>query len=139
MPAAEEQLKNAGARRVLPIEVSGAFHTPLMRPAQEKLEALLLTAPMKISSTAFVMNVPGAFVQDVEEMRRYLIEQVASPTRWERGVRAMIDSGVEIFVEIGPGKTLTGMNKKIGTGETLNIEKPEDIAQLENLHATAQG
>ena len=133
--AAEENLKVAGARRVLSLEVSGAFHTPLMRSAQEKLKPLILSAPVHSSEIALVMNVPGGFA---EEMRENLIAQVASPTRWEKGIRAMMEACVDIFVEIGPGKTLSGMNKKIGTGETLSIEKPADLAQLEALYATAE-
>ncbi|MBS0616352.1 MAG: ACP S-malonyltransferase [Verrucomicrobia bacterium] len=136
--AAEEKLKAAGARRVLPLEVSGAFHTPLMRPAQEKLQSLLLSAPLQSSDVELVMNVPGAFVQGAEEMRQNLIAQVASPTRWEKGIRAMMEAGVTTFIEIGPGKTLSGMNKKIGVGETFSVEKPADLAQLEALYATAQ-
>ncbi len=98
---AEENLKAAGARRVLPLEVSGAFHTPLMRSAQEKLKPLILSAPLHSSDIGLVMNVPGSFV---EEMREHLIAQVASPTRWEKGIRAMMEAGVEVFIEIGPGK-----------------------------------
>lgn len=133
---AEEKLKAAGARRVLPLEVSGAFHTPLMRSAQDKLTPLLLAAPLQTSDVELVMNVPGDFVQASEEMRQNLIAQVASPTRWEKGIRAM--ENVNIFVEIGPGKTLAGMNKKIGAGETISIEKPADLGQLEAFYATAQ-
>ena len=128
MPLAEEALKKEGARRVLPLEVSGAFHTPLMKSAEEHLKPYLLSFPLKESSIDFVMNVAGDFVSSSEEIRVNLIKQVVSPTRWEKGVRAMMEKGVEIYVEIGPGKSLTGMNKKIGVqGVSLSIEKIEDL------------
>lgn len=135
MPKAEEQLKAQGAKRLLPLEVSGAFHTPLMRSAQEKLKSQLLSVSLNEGSTRFVMNVPGDFVDFSFQIRDHLIAQVASPTQWEKGVRRLDE--VELFIEIGPGKTLSGMNKKIGVkGQTLSIEKTSDLAQLEQLYAT---
>ncbi len=128
MQAAEEALKAAGAKRVLPIDVSGAFHTPLMRSAQLKLEPLLKSATIQESSIELVMNVPGNFVKSTQEIRTNLIDQVASPTKWEQGVRTMDASGVELYIEMGPGKTLAGMNKKIGVkAPTISIEKVTDL------------
>lgn len=136
MPQAEELLKAQGAKRVLPLDVSGAFHTPFMRSAQEKLKSYLLSAPLQESKTQLVMNVPGDFVDSISEIREHLIAQVACPTQWEKGIRLLDD--VDLFIEIGPGKTLTGMNKKIGVkGQTLNIEKTTDLVQLENFYATS--
>jgi len=136
MVKAEEALKAAGAKRVLPIDVLGAFHTPFMKSAQDKLKPLLLSVDLQDSSIGFVMNVPGNFVLSKDEIRSNLIAQVASPTRWEKCVRAMDERGIDLYIEIGPGKTLTGMNKKIGPkGMTINIEK---IGDLEQLHATTQ-
>jgi [acyl-carrier-protein] S-malonyltransferase len=133
MPQAEEALKAAGAKRVLPIDVSGAFHTPLMRPAQLKLEPLLKAASLYETNVEFVMNVPGNFVKSTQEIRTNLIDQVASPTKWEQGVRKMDASGVELYIEMGPGKTLAGMNKKIGVkAPTISIEK---VTDLETVHA----
>ena len=138
MPKAEEALKAAGAKRVLPLDVSGAFHTPLMNSAQEKLKSYLLSAALQPSSIQFVMNVPGTFVSDLDEIRTHLIAQVASPTYWEKGIRLLDQEGVELYIEMGPGKTLTGMNKKIGVkGQSWNIEKLADLQQLEGLYATA--
>ncbi len=138
MAQAEELLKAQGAKRVLPLDVSGAFHTPLMKSAQEKLKASLLAVSLHESATQLVMNVPGDFVDFSSEIREHLIAQVASPTQWEKGIRLLED--VDLFVEIGPGKTLTGMNKKIGVkGQTLNIEKTTDLdtlrVQLESFYA----
>lgn len=135
MPTAEELLKAAGAKRVLPLDVLGAFHTPLMKSAQEKLTPYLLSAPMNESEIQLVMNVPGNFVDSISEIRQHLIAQVASATQWEKGIGLLDD--VDLFIEIGPGKTLTGMNRKIGVkGQTLNIEKTTDLAQLESFYAT---
>ncbi len=122
MPQAEEMFKAQGAKRVLPLDVSGAFHTPLMRSAQEKLKSSLLSVNLNESTIQFVMNVPGDFVDSISQIREHLIAQVASPTQWEKGIRLLDD--VDLYIEIGPGKTLSGMNKKIGVkGQTLNIEK----------------
>jgi len=135
MPQAEEMLKAQGAKRVLPLEVSGAFHTPFMKSAQEKLKSLLL-APLKESPAQLVMNVPGNFVDSLSEIREHLIAQVASPTKWEQGIRLLDEQGVDLYIEIGPGKTLAGMNRKIGVkGATINIEKATD---LDNIYATTQ-
>ncbi|MBP7073960.1 MAG: ACP S-malonyltransferase [Rhabdochlamydiaceae bacterium] len=136
MPVAEELLKAQGARRVLPLEVSGAFHTPLMRSAQLKLESQLRSAQLEESSIEIVMNVPGDFAKTIPEIRSNLIDQVASPTRWEQGIRKIEETGVDLYIEMGPGKTLAGMNKKIGaTAPTISIEK---VSELESLNETAR-
>jgi [acyl-carrier-protein] S-malonyltransferase len=136
MAEAEDRLKAAGAKRVLPLDVSGAFHTPFMKSAQDKLKPYLLSAPLQESKTELVMNVPGDFVDSLSQIREHLIAQVASPTKWEKGIRLLDEQGVDLYIEIGPGKTLTGMNKKTGVkGQTLNIEK---VTDLENFYATSQ-
>ncbi len=138
MSKAEEVLKAQGAKRILPLEVSGAFHTPLMKSAQEKLRPLLTSIPLKESPVIFVMNVPGDVIRDTSAMRDNLILQVASPTQWEKGIRKLDELGADLYLEIGPGKSLAGMNKKIGVrGATLNIEKTTDLTQLETLYATS--
>lgn len=137
---AEEVLKAQGAKRVLPLDVSGAFHTPLMHSAQEKLLPLLRSVFLQDSSVALVMNVPGEVVSDISAIRENLILQVASPTQWEKSIRTLDEQGGSLFIEIGPGRTLSGMNKKIGIkGPTLNIEKTTDFAQIESVYATTQG
>lgn len=135
MPAAEEVLKAQGAKRVLPLEVSGAFHTPLMRSAQLKLEPQLKSAKLEESGIDLVMNVPGDFARTLTEIRSNLIDQVASPTRWEAAIRQIEGSGVELYIEMGPGKTLAGMNRKIGVkAPTISIEK---VTDLELINETA--
>lgn len=131
MSSATEVLKAKGAKRILPLEVSGAFHSGLMRPAQEKLEPEIARAPLVQSAIDLVMNVPGEIVRDTESMRRYLSDQVVSPVRWEKGVRTL-QNKVEGYLEIGPGKILSGMNKRIQVpNETVSVEKVIDFDQLE--------
>jgi [acyl-carrier-protein] S-malonyltransferase len=131
--AASEKLKAMGAKRVLPLQVHGAFHSGLMADAEHRLAEYVNTAPLVDSSIGLTMNVNGALVQELSQVRHLLLEQVTHPVRWEQCVRAMMNEGVDLFIEIGPGKTLTGLNKRIGvTVPTLNVEK---VSDLETLHA----
>ncbi len=129
-------LKEKSAKRCLPLEVSGAFHSGLMENAKVRLSPLIQKVAIQDSNVSLVMNVIGGYVSSSEHMRRNLIDQVTHSVRWEQGVRAMMAKGVNNFIEIGPGKTLTGMNRKIGAGLTLSLEKvtdlPEIIRQLED-------
>lgn len=135
--AAGALAKERGARRVLPLPVHGAFHSGLMAEAEARLANHVNAAPLQDSETAFVMNVPGGYVEDLDQVRNNLIKQVTSPVRWEQGVRAMTAQGIDLFVEIGCGKTLAGMNKRIGvTAQTISIDKVADLQQLEQLQIT---
>jgi [acyl-carrier-protein] S-malonyltransferase len=79
-----------------------------------------------------VMNVPGNFVPNLIQIRENLIQQVTSPVRWEQGIRAMERDGVDLFIEIGCGKTLLGLNKRIGVkAPAISIEKIEDLIEME--------
>ncbi len=130
MPLVADALKQKGAKRVLPLEVSGAFHSAYMASAQAKLDPKIASTPFTSSDVQIVMNVPGNFVTDIADIRRNLFQQVVSPVRWEKGIRAMMDS-VDVFLEMGPGKTLSGMNRKIGvSAPTISIEKIADLEQL---------
>lgn len=127
--AAADALKAKGAKRVLPLQVHGAFHSGLMQPAQEGLAPAVREASIQESSIAFVMNVPGAFVEGVEEIRENLIRQVTHSVRWEQSIQAMMARGISRYVEIGCGKTLAGLNKKIGVS-TLSLDKVSDLEEL---------
>jgi [acyl-carrier-protein] S-malonyltransferase len=118
-------LKEKGAKRVLPLAVHGAFHSGLMRSAQDGLAPFIERANIQPSEIALVMNVPGNFVQG--DIRQNLINQVTQSVRWEQGIEAMKAAGVEQFIEIGCGKTLTGLNRKIGVLDALSIEKVADL------------
>ncbi len=128
LDAAEAVLKAQGAKRVLPLDVSGAFHSPLMQSARDKLAPVIQEVPLAATEVAVVMNTPGDYVTLNEEIRSNMIAQVTSPVRWEKGIRAMDARGIDLFIEIGCGKTLAGMNKKIGVqAPTINIEKVADL------------
>lgn len=124
--------KAKGAKRVLPLQVYGAFHSGLMSSAEERLKKHIDAANFQSSAIDFVMNVPGDFVQENTGIKRYLTKQVTHPVRWEQGVRQMDKSGVTCFIEIGPGKTLSTFQKRIGvTGTALSLEKIEDLKIIE--------
>lgn len=132
--AASTFLKEKGAKRVLPLDVSGAFHSGLMEEAKEKLKEKIETVSLEESPIDLVMNATGNYVSE-EMIRENMIRQVVSPVLWEKGIRAMEERGVELYIEIGCGKTLSGMLRKIGVkGETFSIEKVED---LETIHEGA--
>jgi len=125
-----EAAKARGAKRVIPLKVHGAFHSGLMRLAEEKLGEKIQEITIQESPIQLVMNVPGDYVADVEKMRENLTRQVTSPVRWEQGIRAMMPH-VECFIEIGCGRTLAGMNKQIGvTAPTITINKVEDLEKI---------
>ena len=99
-----------------------------MKEAQDRLAPYLNNVHLAKSSVDLVMNTTGDYVCDLSEIRKQLIEQVVRPVRWEKGIRSMLDHGVDLFVEIGCGKTLAGMNKRIGVAvPTISIEKIEDL------------
>jgi len=125
---ASELLKEKGARRVLPLEVSGAFHSGLMRSAQEGLKPYIDQLNLAQTDVEIVMNVPGDYVSSQDEIRKNMVEQVTSPVHWQKGIEAQVKRGIDLFIEIGPGKTLAGMNKRIGISvETQSVEKVEDL------------
>lgn len=128
---ASQKLKESGAKRVLPLDVSGAFHSPLMREAQEKLAPKIAQTSLSSSPVAIVMNAKGDFVSSLEEMKTLMVNQVTHPVYWEKGIRALEAHGVDMYIELGCGKTLAGMNKKIGTtAPTLSIEKITDLESM---------
>lgn len=120
-----------GAKRVLPLQVHGAFHSGLMEEARRRLEPYILEAPLVKSGTAIVMNVPGDYVEEIGQIRTNLIQQVTHSVRWEQGFRRMGESGVEHFYEIGCGKALSGFAKRIGVpAQTTSIERLSDFEKL---------
>lgn len=106
-------LKDAGARKVLPLKVSGPFHSPMMSQAGEKLAKVLKEVQISPLSIPYVTNVTGETVGNSEKIRELLVQQVSSSVRWEQSMRTMIAEGVDTFVEMGPGKTLSSFMKKI--------------------------
>ncbi|WP_179860778.1 ACP S-malonyltransferase [Sporosarcina koreensis] len=111
--AACARLKEAGAKRALMLDVSGPFHSELMRPAAGKLAEVLENTDLHDAAVPVIANVTAEPVTDSSEVKRLLIEQLSSPVRWEESVRTMIDAGVTKFIECGPGKVLSGLVRKI--------------------------
>ncbi|TSB46375.1 ACP S-malonyltransferase [Alkalicoccobacillus porphyridii] len=105
--------KEAGAKRVLPLQVSGPFHSSLMKPAAEKLAELLAKQEIQEAKIPVIANVTAGETTDAEQLRQQLVEQVYSSVRWEESIRQLIELGVDTFVEIGAGNVLTGLMKKI--------------------------
>lgn len=106
-------LVSAGAKKVQPLAVSGAFHSPLMAVAEAGLREQLEGAAFEAPAFAVVSNVTAQPVTDAAEARRLLVEQLTSAVRWSESVRTMLQLGAERFLEVGPGKVLTGMLKRI--------------------------
>jgi len=108
-----ERMKVAGAKRALVLPVGGAFHSPLMEPAKEELQAAIESTNFHTPACAIYQNVVAKAVIDKTEIKQNLIEQLTSPVRWTQSVRAMIDDGASSFTEVGPGKVLQGLVLKI--------------------------
>lgn len=124
-------LMEAGAKRVLPLKVSGPFHSPMMKEAGILLGQVLENVEIEPLQFPYVTNVTGEYVKDISETRRLLKEQVASPVRWQQSMEQMIADGVTTFVEIGPGKTLAGFLRKINRDvKVINIAAWEDQEKL---------
>lgn len=125
---AGEKCKEAGAKRAIPLKVSGPFHSRLLEGAGEKLGKVLEDTQLHTFNIPYVANVTADYVTDVEEVKPLLIRQVSSSVRWQQTIERLIADGYDEFVEIGPGHTLTGFVKKISREvKTVNIEKLEDF------------
>ena len=121
-------LKELGAKRVVPLKVSGPFHSKMLIPAGEKLERVLEDVELSDFTIPYVSNLMGDYVRDTKEIKFLLKMQISSPVKWQQSVEKMIEEGVDTFVEIGPGRTLSGFMKKINKEvKVLNIDKYEDL------------
>lgn len=107
------QLKEAGAKRALLLPVNGAFHSPLMQPAQERLAAAIEQTKFRKATIPVYQNITTTAVSDPDEIKKNLIAQLTGPVKWTQSVQHMIKDGATNFVEVGPGKTLQGLIKKI--------------------------
>ena len=131
---ASEKLKGLGAKRVVPLKVSGPFHSPLLEPAGEKLAQALKETVINKPLIPYVANVTAEYVTETNNVRGLLAKQISSPVKWQQCVEAMIADGVDLFVEIGPGKTISSFIKKIDrTKATINIDKAQDLEKLDKL------
>ncbi len=131
---ASELLKEAGAKRCIPLNVSGPFHSPMLVGAGEKLAGELENVEIHDIAIPYVTNVTGDFVSDKNEVKGLLATQVSNSVKWIQCVEAMLASGVDTFVEIGPGKTLSSFVKKINKEVTIvNVDKYEDLEKVKEV------
>ena len=128
---AAEVLKEAGAKRVLPLNVSGPFHSPMLEEAGKKLAEVLEHVELHPLQIPYVTNVTAAYVRDIGQTKALLAQQVASSVLWQQSVEAMIADGVDRFVEIGPGRTLAGFMRKISKEvKVYNVGTWEDVDKV---------
>lgn len=128
---ANEALLAAGAKRAIMLNVSGPFHSDMLKDAGEKLGVVLEGVTISQPVIPYVANVTASYVTDAEEVKPLLKKQVSSSVRWQQSVEMMIADGVDTFIEIGPGRTLAGFIKKINRDvKVFNIEKLEDVENV---------
>ncbi len=134
MAAAVERLTAAGAKRCIALKVSGPFHSAMLTGAGEKLRQELAGVALKEIQIPYITNVTADYVRHTDEVKELLQKQVSSSVRWQQSVERMIADGADTFIEIGPGRTLTGFMKKINKEvKAINIEKLEDLRKLDEL------
>ncbi|MCI5046177.1 MAG: ACP S-malonyltransferase [Aquisalinus sp.] len=132
---ATQSLKEAGAKRVVPLPVSAPFHSRLMQPAADKMAEALSQAEVKAPQVPVVANVTAQTVETPDDIKRLLVEQVTGRVRWVDSVSFMQNNGVTDFLEIGTGKVLSGLIKKIDREVTITaINGPDDIAGYKSHH-----
>jgi [acyl-carrier-protein] S-malonyltransferase len=135
---AGDRAKALGAKRAIPLPVSAPFHCALMKPAEVRLAPELRAVPARDPRVPVIANVDAQPKRTAQESIDALIKQVASPVRWESVVQRLASEGVTHYVEVGPGKVLTGLVKKIAPGATLlTVEGPGDLPALEALFSAA--
>ncbi|KGX93200.1 malonyl CoA-ACP transacylase [Pontibacillus halophilus JSM 076056 = DSM 19796] len=128
---ASEQLKEQGAKRVMQLNVSGPFHSSLMKPASEQLEQALEQASIKDAEVPVYANVTAAPVQSSSDLESLLVQQLYSPVRFHETLQNMMDEGIEAFVEVGNGKVLSGLVRKVNRRmKTFAIQDPESLQQF---------
>jgi len=130
---ATELAKAKGARRILPLPVSGAFHTPLMQTAVDGMSEVIATVNFQVPTVPVIGNTTAQPMSTGEEVKAELLDQLCNGVQWQRSIEYMIDNGVSTFLEIGAGKVLSGLIKRINEDvDTLNISDVESIRNLGN-------
>lgn len=136
---AMELAKARGAKRVVPLTVSGGFHSPVMAPAAEGLAQAIAAAPILDAAIPIVSNISATPIRDAAALRDELSRQIVSPVRWTNSVAWLAEQGVTTFVEIGSGQVLAGLIKRIARGATtLSVATPDDVAAVASRLATLQ-
>jgi [acyl-carrier-protein] S-malonyltransferase len=137
--AAMELAKARGAKRVIPLAVSGAFHSPVMRPASGGLAEAIATTTVHDPAIPVIGNITAALLTRADDIREEMAQQIASPVQWIRTINYLTGAGITTFIEIGPGQALTGMVKRIAKGvTTINISNAADlenaVARIREMH-----
>lgn len=135
---AGETCKASGAKRVVPLKVSGPFHSKMLQQAGEKLKEELKKVEISDSFVPYIANVTADYVTKKEDVKPLLASQVSSSVRWQQTIVRLLADGVDEFVEIGPGRTLSGFVKKVNRDvKVSNIDKMEDFIQFIGSHVEA--
>ncbi len=132
---AADKLKEAGAKRAVMLNVSGPFHSSLLVGAGTKLKAVLDELEIKKPVIPYVANVNAAYITEQKDIEPLLVKQVSNSVRWQQSVEVMVENGVDTFIELGPGRTLAGFNKKIAKAigkdlTTFTVGTMEDIEKV---------
>lgn len=133
---ATELLQVRGARRIVPLKIGGAFHSPLVAPAAGRLQLALEQVTLRPLQIPVAFNVDAGVYQDVASVRRLMLLQLTAPVRWVQSIQALWNRGVRTFVEVGPQKTLTGLIRRITPEATLH--NVEDLDSLREVAAELQ-
>jgi [acyl-carrier-protein] S-malonyltransferase len=132
--AAAAKCSEAGAKRCIPLKVSGPFHSAMLKGAGEKLGEELKNVTIQPIAIPYIANVTADYVTEQSEVKELLEKQVSSSVKWQQTMEKMIADGVDTFIEIGPGKTLSGFMRKINRDmKVYNIEKLEDLEKLTEI------
>ncbi len=130
---AGEACRAAGAKRIMPLKVSGPFHSKMLEGAGERLGRELEPVQLRSIDVPYVTNVTADLVTDEDQIKGLLVRQVSSSVRWQQSIERLLAAGADEFVEIGPGRTLSGFMKKISRDVNVyHIEKPEDLKTYVN-------
>lgn len=135
--AASAYAKEAGAKRVMPLNVSGAFHSRLMQPTADRLAVELAETPFRDAETPIVANVTADYVRSADDIRGLLAKQIAGSVRWDESISRMAGDGVTVFVEVGPGKVLAGLIKRIA--DSAEVRNVSDGDSFEDFAAYWKG
>ncbi len=132
------RLKEAGAKKVVPLKVSGPFHSPMLKECGNELGAILADIPFKKGNLPYIANVTAEYMdvkeQEQKKVKELLKKQVFSPVLWRQSMETMLAEGVDTFIEVGPGKTLSGLIKQIDRqAKVINVERVSDLEQLTEL------
>ncbi|MGD6992418.1 ACP S-malonyltransferase [Sutcliffiella horikoshii] len=136
---ASDKAKEKGAKRVIPLVVSGPFHSSLMKPAASKLEDTLTSISIDDSKVPVIANVDAKEMTSASEIPVKLVEQLYSPVRWEQSVEKLIELGVDTFIEVGPGKVLSGLIKKVNRRATTIPVYDKETLQKAINHFKGEG